>query len=457
MDENFDVIVIGAGLSGLAASLRFAMFGKKVCCLEQHSIPGGLNSYYRRGARKLDVGLHAMTNFTDRKQRSSPMGKLFKQLRLSRDLLDIVEQSHSKTVFASEQIAFNNDQDLIFSEVKRAFPGEEEGFGRLWRAVDEVDYSDLSAPWSSARAFVQSFIREPQLEDMLFCPLLFYGSAWEHDMDLQQFAILFRSIYMEGFCRPKEGIRPLLKWLTEQVQNKGGDLRFRCGVERIVHKEGKVLGVETSKGTFIASPLVLSSMGHPETLRACGASREDVRPGSLGYLESIIHYPSQPKDWGIDESIIFWNRTDRFSYKNPERLMDDHSAVLCFPNNFQDMNLEEGVCRVTRLASYEHWKALTRKEVLAKKANDVEASARALLAQLCQSEPGEPSFKDTFTPLTVEKFTKHAAGAVYGSPDKLRDGKTSLDGLHLIGTDQGYLGIVGSMLSGISMANQHLI
>ncbi len=27
----------------------------------------------------------------------------------------------------------------------------------------------------------------------------------------------------------------------------------------------------------------------------------------------------------------------------------------------------------------------------------------------------------------------------------------------LVGTDQGYLGIVGSMISGISMANQHVL
>ena len=45
---NFDCIVIGAGMSGLAAGIRLAMFDKKVVILEKHSIPGGLNSYYQR-------------------------------------------------------------------------------------------------------------------------------------------------------------------------------------------------------------------------------------------------------------------------------------------------------------------------------------------------------------------------------------------------------------------------
>ena len=65
------------------------------------------------------------------------------------------------------------------------------------------------------------------------------------------------------------------------------------------------------------------------------------------------------------------------------------------------------------------------------------------------------TFTDVFTPTTVERYTGHFGGCVYGSPDKSRDGTTPYQGLYLCGTDQGFLGIVGSMLSGISMANLH--
>ena len=40
---------------------------------------------------------------------------------------------------------------------------------------------------------------------MLLCPLMFYGSAREDDMDLGQFAIMFRALYLEGFARPARG------------------------------------------------------------------------------------------------------------------------------------------------------------------------------------------------------------------------------------------------------------
>ncbi len=70
---------------------------------------------------------------------------------------------------------------------------------------------------------------------------------------------------------------------------------------------------------------------------------------------------------------------------------------------------------------------------------------------------GELLATDMFTPRTVKKFTRRARGAIYGSPEKVKDGRTSWDNLFLCGTDQGYLGIVGSMLSGVVMANEHVL
>ena len=66
-------------------------------------------------------------------------------------------------------------------------------------------------------------------------------------------------------------------------------------------------------------------------------------------------------------------------------------------------------------------------------------------------------FIDMFTPTTVRKFTGHANGAVYGTPQKVKDGATNVRNLYICGTDQGFLGIVGSMLSGVSMANLHCL
>ena len=44
----YDTIIIGAGMSGLAAGIRLAHYDQKVCILERHYTIGGLNSFFIR-------------------------------------------------------------------------------------------------------------------------------------------------------------------------------------------------------------------------------------------------------------------------------------------------------------------------------------------------------------------------------------------------------------------------
>jgi hypothetical protein len=61
-----------------------------------------------------------------------------------------------------------------------------------------------------------------------------------------------------------------------------------------------------------------------------------------------------------------------------------------------------------------------------------------------------------FTPTTVRHFTGHDHGAVYGAPQKRYDATTHLENVWLCGADQGYVGIVGTLTSGIHVANKLL-
>ena len=44
--RKYDAVVIGAGMAGMAAAIRLALFDRKTLLLERHNVPGGLNSYY---------------------------------------------------------------------------------------------------------------------------------------------------------------------------------------------------------------------------------------------------------------------------------------------------------------------------------------------------------------------------------------------------------------------------
>ncbi|MCG3220972.1 MAG: NAD(P)-binding protein, partial [Candidatus Heimdallarchaeota archaeon] len=43
-----DIIVIGAGLGGLFSGAKLAKEGKKVLLIEQHNIPGGCATVFKR-------------------------------------------------------------------------------------------------------------------------------------------------------------------------------------------------------------------------------------------------------------------------------------------------------------------------------------------------------------------------------------------------------------------------
>jgi phytoene dehydrogenase-like protein len=87
----------------------------------------------------------------------------------------------------------------------------------------------------------------------------------------------------------------------------------------------------------------------------------------------------------------------------------------------------------------------------------MQASALRFLPALPQGLAAETRETDMFTPWTIQRYTGHVEGAIYGAAEKVRDGRTSLANVYLCGTDQGFLGIIGAMLSGISMANYHIL
>ena len=95
----YDTIIIGAGLSGLAAGIRLAYYEQRVCILERHYTIGGLNSFYRLRGRDYDVGLHAVTNYATKGAKKGPLVRLLRQLRLSWEDFSLAPQIGSAIAF----------------------------------------------------------------------------------------------------------------------------------------------------------------------------------------------------------------------------------------------------------------------------------------------------------------------------------------------------------------------
>jgi phytoene dehydrogenase-like protein len=479
---HYDVAIIGAGLSGIAAGIRVAHFGRRVCIFERHNAPGGLNGFYSIAGRKFDVGLHAVTNYPRAGAGPGPLVRLLRQLRIHRDEFGLCEQRQSRIAFGprgEESLRFTNDFAVFEEEVARRFPAEIDGLRRLAQLVRDTTYS-VDSPVVSARSVVRRHIGDPLLEEMLMCPLLMYGSARENDMDFGQFALLFEAVLLEGFARPLEGVRRIMRVLLERYRAAGGERRMKCGVRRIVAAEGRVAALVLDSGEEVTAGHVISSAGWPETMALIGPSDASGSPapgspdlpaeglakaGRITFVETVSVLDRQPAElgWG-DDTIVFFNDSGRLAYERPEGQVDPRSGVICIPNNFDygpGRFLPEGLVRVTCLANYEGWARLPEETYRADKARwfeVVQRSARRFLPSADEAALAAATVAtDMFTPRTVEKFTGHFGGAIYGSAEKNPGGTTALANLYLCGSDQGMLGIVGAMLSGIAMANRHVL
>ena len=468
----YPLLIIGGGLSGLAAGIRFARFGKKVLILENHSKAGGLNSYYYRNGRLLETGLHAITNYAPPEDRHAPLNRLLRQLKIPRKAIKLQEQKFSEILFPGKSnLVFSNDFKLLESEIAKQFPLSTRQFASL---VAELDaYNPFTpGPKISARRFITSIIQDSLLVEMLLCPIMFYGSSDEDDIDLSQFVILFRSIFQEGLFRPEGTIKDFLDILLNQYRNFGGEIEFSSPVTEILSEGNRVSGVRTGNGEKIGCNYLLTTAGLPETRKLFPAPAQAAKfsdltresdSGRLSFFESLYFFDEATRhNFPRNRTIIFYNLRDSFLYRRPEKAVDINSGVICFPGNFQGRQIMPGYVpmRVTHLANYEIWRDLfnytDKARYSAEKKLWIKRS-RKVLGEIVGNCDENIVYEDSFTPVTIERYTSRLQGSVYGSPHKVKDGKTGFDNLCIAGTDQGYLGIVGSLLSGVTMVNQHIL
>jgi len=308
---DFDTIIIGGGMSGFAAGIRCAHFNKNVCIIEKHKKIGGLNSLYKKGGYIFDVGLHALTNFVKKEKKNTPLPKLLRQLRLKYDDFNLCEQKVSCIKFNEKILYFNNELEFFIQNINDNFPDEIDNFNKLLSYILNFNALDLNLSFTSARYVVKSYIKDPILIDMIFCPLMFYGSAKENDINFAQFVIMFKSIFCEGFARPGEGVRSIISLLLRKYLNLSGSLMMRRAVaEILIDRNNCAMGVRLEDGEKILAKNVLSSIGYFETMALCyPKSREEIikdkRVGTISFVELICLLDREMKELDYNQSIFF--------------------------------------------------------------------------------------------------------------------------------------------------------
>src|SRR5206468_6546836 len=70
--------------------------------------------------------------------------------------------------------------------------------------------------------------------------------------------------YLEGFARPLDGVRVIIRVLLDKFRSAGGERRMKCGVQQIIEAQGRAARLVLDDGTEITAGHVISSIRSEE-------------------------------------------------------------------------------------------------------------------------------------------------------------------------------------------------
>lgn len=131
---KYDVIVIGAGLSGLSAAGLLAKRGLKVVVVEQGSEPGGSCGIFKRHGAVFDQGAAMLYGFG--KKGFNAHRFLFNCLEES---FEVVKHELLYVVhYNGKKIRFWSDIDRFIEELSQVFPMEKENIRRFYKEMQKM-------------------------------------------------------------------------------------------------------------------------------------------------------------------------------------------------------------------------------------------------------------------------------------------------------------------------------
>ncbi|MDZ7699365.1 MAG: NAD(P)/FAD-dependent oxidoreductase [Deltaproteobacteria bacterium] len=490
--DGYDAIVIGAGNGGLTASAAMAQKGLKVLLLERHNIPGGCATSFCRGRFEFEVALHQLSGMGTM-EKPGPLRMMLSSLGIL-DQLKLVEMPELYHVVMPDgfKIGFRPDKDDVISTLKARFPEESEAIDTFFDRVYAYANQMLAAfffkdPEPSREKYPVMYeyafkTAAEVLDDLFTDPLLkaVISVYWGY-VGLPPDRLAFPYLAMIFFTyiefKPfhiKGGSQALSNVIVNHFLSHGGEVRFNCGVEKILTEDGAVKGVVTEDGDRIPARFVVSNasqvstyVGLMEGTQVPEKVHREMRGRSLSPSAFTLFagFDCEPEVLGFTEPTTFLLKdldvSDRVLSRMGELNIGNQAMVVsCYDVADPDFS-PPGTCQanMVTLKYGKPWLRIPPGDYYRVKF----ACAEEMLQRVEEIYPGLRDHIEELeiaTPLTHMRYFNHPEGAIYGYEQYTKDsmffqpGRYSpVEGLYFASGWVGDCGFHPTLQAGLRAAN----
>jgi phytoene dehydrogenase-like protein len=283
------VIIIGAGLAGLATGCYGQMNGFQTRIFEHHTTAGGVAAYWKRKGYLIDGGIH----FVMQSPPDTVIDVLYKEMGL--DQLQIVPLTCIGKVIdeaTGRSIEVTQDLDQAAADMKSFFPDDSKTIDWLIRGAQELQgknilsmgfgmakelmgrFGMLKMSWEM-RGFLKYMMGKNNQSVAEFCEKTPIHDSWLRfilqNLFLPQVPVWFIKMYLallgDGMLGLlKNGCEEFVKLVEKRYWNLGGDITYRAKVEEILVEGNQAVGVRLADGSEHRADHVVSAADYHSTI-----------------------------------------------------------------------------------------------------------------------------------------------------------------------------------------------
>ena len=422
------IIIIGAGIAGLAAGCYAQMNGYRSQIFEMHNKPGGLCTSWKHKDYTIDGCLHWLVG-------SSP-GNNFHNIWRELGALPgptIIEHDVFISIEAEGGKVFNvyTDVDRLEKHMLELAPQDRKTIEKFTVAIR--DCSKVELPIDKAPELYGPADLPRLAAQML--PFLKLMNTWKK-VTIEEFAAEFKDPFLRqvfpltfnlpGF--PMMAVLMTLAWMHQkaagfpqggslefsrsierQYLKLGGEIHYRSPVDKILVSDDKAIGVRVANGTNRHSDIIISAADGHATLFQMLDGKYMTNKTRKYYEKMPLFPPLIQVSLGLARSFEGVPRLLLFPLKRPVTIAGKEEKMLGVEiYNFDPTLAPPGktVIDVKLYADYDYWEKLKQSPKSYKEEKD--KIARQVIDLLEQRFPGLASqveMIDVATPMTWERYT----------------------------------------------------